>query len=474
MSIVTKNRSLLESSDCYKFSHPFMVGFDVESLTSYIEPRKGEGIVFFGLQAFIREYLSKPITMEDIDRAERRARSAMIPFHRALWEYIVNYHNGFIPVTIEALPEGTVVDGGIPVVQVTSKCKYPAIGAAIETALLRGVWYPSQVATISRRIKILCKKFLEETSDSLASLPTMLNDFGARGCSSGETAALGGMSHLVNFIGSDTFEAIDAAEIFYDHSLDRDGPVLVSVPATEHSVTTIHGVEGESNFIGNVIDTFTNMGFSIISNVADSYDLDNFVINIVGRNHKQKIEDRDGCIVVRPDSGTPWEIVPRVVKMLEAQFGTTLNSKGYKVLNPKVRVIQGDGVEYQSIEKILTALKDDGYSAENVVFGMGGKLLQAPQRDDSSWAMKTNEAIINGKVVSVQKKPKTDMSKASKGGKQAVVEINGKLVAIPAANLPTPDTGGHGVRNWLEPVWDCGKVIRTQTFAEVRKNAELK
>lgn len=471
--------SIIQNADAYKFSHPFMISKDVIGLTSYIEARNGwaEEIVFFGLQAFIREYLSKPITMEDIDKAEIQAKSALIPFHREMWEHVVSRYNGFLPIKIQALPEGTAVKHGVPVLQVTSTDeKYPGIISVVETCLLRAIWYPSSVSTLSREIKKDIKNFLEVSSDVPTKdvLPVMLNDFGGRGVSSGESAGIGGLSHLVNFIGSDTFEAIEAAVTYYDHDLSRDGPVLISVPASEHSVTTMNGEAGECDFVGNIIDTFTEMKFPIISIVADSYDLDRFVKEYVGTVHKEKIEAREGWIVVRPDSGNPIEIVPHVLKMLYDKFGGTKNTKGFVVLNPKVRVIQGDGVNRKSIHDILNEVIEHGFSVENLVFGMGGQLLQGVMRDDQSWAMKTNAVMYREKSewIDVQKKPKTDMAKASKAGRQAVVLYDGEYHAVREDGIMNK-SNSHGTKNYLETVWDTGKVIRTQTLKEIREIAEI-
>lgn len=488
MTTILSTRNPIQSADCYKFSHPFMITRDVTGLTSYIEARHHDAIwaddetkvLFFGLQIYIRDYLATPITMEDVDRAARHAKSAMIPFHREMWEYVVTTYGGVLPIKIQALPEGTPVKPGIPLVQITSMdTKYPGLISVVETSLLRAIWYPTTVATLSRNIKILLRKWLIATSDvdPQILLPTMLNDFGGRGASSGETAIIGGMSHLVNFIGSDTFEAIDGVERFYDHNLDRDGPVLVSVPATEHSVTTMHGEEGEKEFIGKVIDTFDGQGFPIISMVADSYDMDRFVSEYIGVEYKEKILARDGFIVVRPDSGVPWEVVPHVLEMLWAAFGGTINTKGYKVLDKHIRVIQGDGIHFDSIDLILWNMDMAGFSAENVVFGMGGSLLQGVKRDDLSFAMKTNamqQRVSDEQHTpwrNVQKKPKTDMSKASKAGRQAVIFYENEYHAIRETALTT--TSGHGIRNYLEDVWDTGKVIRTQTFKEIRENAKI-
>lgn len=468
------NQSILISTDAYKFSHPFMVESNVTKLTSYIEARNGSPITFFGLQAFIKEYLQHPFSMDDINEAEEFAQSAYIPFHREMWEYFLDKYDGYLPIKIQALKEGTTLSSGNVVVQISSTDeKYPQIISVVETPLLRSIWYPSEVATISRNIKVLIKRYLEKTSDADPKelMAVRLNDFGARGASSQETAGIGGLAHLINFLGSDTVEAIKPAIHYYNHNLKTDGPVLISVPATEHSVTTINGPEGEADFVSRTLKKFEKSPF--VSIVGDSYDFDNFVTNIIGKQLKPQIDNGTSTAVVRPDSGIPEEIVPHTAEMIDASYGSTINSKGYKVLNPKVRIIQGDGININSIEKILDALIARGYSAENVIFGMGGMLLQAPMRDDHSWAMKTNEAVINGTVHFVQKKPKTDLKKSSKAGRQAVVKVNGEFMTIPEANLPTPDTASHGVVNYLEDVWDTGHFIRTQTLNEIRKVADV-
>lgn len=472
-------KNIILAQDAYKQSHPFMIAKSVDGLTSYIEARKGwlDKVVFFGLQAYIKEYLANPITKEMIDEAELYAKSALIPFNREMWEYVLEKHNGFMPIEIQALPEGTVTDHGIPLVQVTSNDRtYPGLISVIETSLLRAIWYPTSVASLSYAIKQNMKMYIDLTSDLSydVALPVALNDFGARGTSSGESAAIGGLAHLVNFIGSDTLEAIPYAVKYYNHNLETDGPVLISVPATEHSVTTINGPEGESKFVFETVKHFHDKGFPFVSTVADSYDMDNFVSNIIGEDMKDYIINSGKTVVVRPDSGDPVEIVVRVLKLLEEKFGSTTNSKGFKVLPPCVRVIQGDGINYNSINDILFAIKEAGFSTENVIFGMGGQLLQGVMRDDHSFAMKTNAVIYKEDYEwkDVQKKPKTDSTKTSKAGRQAVVFYDGKYHAMREdAYLSILTNGTHGTQNFLEVVWDSGVNFRNHALKEIRDRA---
>lgn len=206
--------NLILNVDSYKASHYLQYPPGTQYVSSYVESRGGpfDASLFFGLQAFIKEYLLTPITANDIAEAESLLREHGVPFNRAGWEYILRVHRGYLPLVIEAVPEGTMIPTSNVMLQVTntdSNCEW--LTSYIETALLRAIWYPTTVATISHAVRQVIGRYLAETSDSTDSLPFKLHDFGARGVSSLESAALGGLAHLVNFHGTDTVSALIAA-----------------------------------------------------------------------------------------------------------------------------------------------------------------------------------------------------------------------------------------------------------------------
>lgn len=415
------------AADSYKLSHFLQTPPNTQHMSAYIEPRGVDKdfpltneIVTLGQGAFLDEYMNDAWTKGDVDEAEHIAKLHGEPFNREGFDLILNEYGGFRPVHIQAIPEGTVVPPGTPQVQITNsepiKCAW--LTGYLETQALRAIWYPTTVATLSREIKKVFKEYLLTTADSLDGIDFMLHDFGARGVSSGESAALGGMAHLVNFKGSDTLEAVKFIRDVY--SKDHNYMPAFSVPAAEHSTISawLH-FGGEEAAYYNMIDKFSRPG-SIYAVVSDTYNIYNAVDNIWGVTLKDDVINRGGRLVVRPDSGVPEEVVLRVVEILGDRFGYTLNSKGYKVLHPSVRVIQGDGVDYWSIKRILDALVKNGWSVENVVFGMGGALLQKVNRDSLKYAMKASQITVEGKNYDIFKNPVTDKGKKSKSGRFAV------------------------------------------------------
>ena len=233
--------SVIVRTDSYKFSQWLQYPEDTTNISSYIESRGGEPeSVFFGLQAFIKDYLCTPITMANINRAELIVKAHGLPFNREGWEIILNEYGGFLPIEIEAVPEGTVMPTHNVQVQVKiidGETRLAWLTSYIETILLRGVWYPSTVATKSRKMKKIIAAALHKTSDVPVDAQIMfkLHDFGARGASSGETAILGGMGHLVNFMGTDTFEALEGVMAYYN----TDQVVGFSIPASVHNIMSL-------------------------------------------------------------------------------------------------------------------------------------------------------------------------------------------------------------------------------------------
>ena len=465
-------RNIILSTDSYKQSHFLQYPPGAQYISSYIEARKGSDkdqySLFFGLQAFLIEYLSVPFTADDIEEAKTICAAHGLPFNEADWKLILKDYAGFLPIMIQALPEGSLVKRGTPLVQVkNTDPRFPWLTSFVETALLRAIWYPTSVATLSFITKAVIYDGLRRTSDEPdVQIPFKLHDFGARGVSSGETAMLGGMAHLVNFKGTDTLEAIQGAMHYYSAS-SMPG---FSIPASEHSTMTSWGQDREVDAYGNMIDKFQGGLFSIVS---DSYDLFNAVDNIFGDELKDKIMSIDGTLVVRPDSGDPVETPVAVVKKLWEKFGGTVNSKGFKVLDKHVRVIQGDGMNAMKIAALVARMTMEGFSIDNIAFGMGGGLLQGHMRDDQRFAMKANAIDFGAGWVDVQKKPATDPSKASKAGRLAVVMSDGELETMredefdaAASDLNQPD-----LFNELEMVYANGSILRDQPWEEVTERA---
>jgi nicotinamide phosphoribosyltransferase len=460
--------SMATRTDSYKFSQFLQYPKGTTHVSSYIESRGGEDeSVFFGLQAFIKEYLMTPVTMGDIERAEKLVKAHGLPFNREGWEIIVKEYDGKLPLEIQAVPEGTVMGTrNVQVQVVNTDPRLFWLTSYIETALLRAIWYPSTVATKSRKMKVVIAKALEETSDVpvMDQLMFKLHDFGARGASSAETATLGGMGHLINFMGTDTFEALEGVMAYYN----TDEIVGFSIPASEHSTITSWGRENEVNAYENMIDQFAGEG-KLYACVSDSFDIYAATRDLWGGVLKDKVIASGGTLVIRPDSGDPETVPVEVIEILAEKFGFTVNSKGYKVLPPYVRVIQGDGINEHSLPKILENLKAAGFSADNIAFGMGGGLLQAWNRDSLKYAMKASALRINeGEWVGFSKDPITDHGKQSKEGRLGLVFDCG----IGSCGFRTvPEEMAR--KNELRTVFRNGELLIEDTFAEIRERAAL-
>lgn len=455
--------NLILNVDSYKTSHFVQYPQGAEIVSSYVEARGGQftEALFFGLQAFIKQYLLRPITLADIDQAEALLRAHGEPFNRAGWEYIVNTYGGLLPLHISALPEGAVVPTKNALLQIhNTDPQLFWLTSYLETALLRAIWYPTTVATVSWQVKQIIADYLNQTCDDPApQLPFKLHDFGARGASSLETAALGGMAHLVNFMGTDTVSALIAARQYY--GADMAG---FSIPAAEHSTITSWGREREADAYANMVQHFAKPG-TLVAVVSDSYDIYHAVSEIWGQQLREQVLASGGTVVIRPDSGEPAQVVPEVLERLYANFGGSINAKGFKVLHPAVRVIQGDGIDLSSIGRILESIKQAGFSTENVAFGMGAGLLQKVNRDTLSFAMKASAIRINGVWQDVYKQPITDPGKNSKRGRLAVIRTTAGIKTIRAEDLTDEE-------NLLRPVFAKGKLLIDETFDTIRARSE--
>lgn len=465
--------NLLLNTDSYKASHWLQYPPDTDATFFYVESRGGlyDRTVFFGLQAILKEYLAKPITHADIDEACELFAAHGEPFNEEGWRYIVDHHGGLLPLRIRAVPEGEVVPTHQALVTIESTdpkaCWVPSY---VETLLLR-LWYPVTVATISWHAKQTIRQFLERTSDDPAGqLPFKLHDFGARGVSSAESAALGGVAHLVNFLGTDTVSGLLAAKTYYHE------PVAgFSIPAAEHSTITSWGREREVEAYRNMLTQFARPG-SIVAVVSDSYDIFHAIREHWGKTLREEVIASGATVVIRPDSGDPVAVVHQCLELLDEAFGHTVNSKGFRVLN-HVRVIQGDGINPNSIRAILERVTSAGYATDNVAFGMGGALLQQLNRDTQKFALKCSAARVGGQWIDVYKDPVTDKGKMSKRGRMTLLRHREygsfKTVPIPPEaesldELVLP----MGYEDAMVTVWEDGRLVTDHRLADVRARAD--
>ena len=310
--------NLILNTDSYKASHFLQYPPGTEEVSAYIESRGGRfpHTLFFGLQAFIKQYLLTPITYDDVGEAEELLTAHGLPFNQAGWLRIVNEHGGHLPVEIAAVEEGQVIPIHNAIVQLhNTDRQLPWVTSYIETALLRGVWYPTTVATLSFEAKRVIRRYLDLTCDDpAAQIGFKLHDFGARGVSSLESAMLGGMAHLVNFLGTDTLAAVQGTRRFYGASMAG-----FSIPAAEHSTITGWGRDHEVDAYANMIDRFGAPG-KLVAVVSDSYDIFNAVSELWGKSLKDRVLRSGATLVIRPDSGDPAKIVVEVARRLADAF----------------------------------------------------------------------------------------------------------------------------------------------------------
>lgn len=464
------------STDFYKMTHWKQYPVGMNRIVSYCEAREGaifDEIVFCDLIPILKDYFEGVVvTQQKIDEAETYTlRMGGHPeyFNREMWEHIIDEYGGKLPLRIRALEEGTVVRPGVPMFVIENlggEKTFPLVNHS-ETLLMH-IWNGITVASASRHIKKSIIPFVEK-SGTMDVLPFMVHDFGFRGVSSFQTAVHGGMSHLINFLGTDTNEAVRAIDHYYPGSSHYG----LSVWATEHSVATSFGPgEDERNYLRHQLKNAP--GSAIISIVMDSYNTYNFAGEIADTpDIKALIIDREGRVVFRPDSGNPRIVVPKLLDILGTVFGYNINDKGYKVINHNVGVIQGDGMDIHSIPELYRIITDNGWSSDNLVVGSGGGLLQKWNRDDLRFAIKACYGEIDGVGFDIYKNPVTanagKETKASKKGNIKVQEV-GNLQHIV---ITTSDTMYDAYVDSMEVVYELGEIKTNRTFDQIREKANL-
>lgn len=458
-----QNVSMILRTDSYKVTHWLQYPPGTRHIYSYGESRGGvyPTVTFFGLQYYLKTYLMRPITMADVDYAEKRFNlhfQGLHVFNRPGWQRIVKLHGGYMPVRIDAVPEGLTVGTRNVLFTIENlDPELPWVTNYVETLIMK-VWYPTTVATQSRAIRELILDALEETGTP-GDLDFKFVDFGYRGASSEESAAIGGMAHLaVGNMASDTFIANEAALLYYDEEMASFG-----IPAAEHSTIMAWGKEHEGDAFENMIKQFGSGPMYAV--VSDTNDIFFAVDDLWGQQLKAQVLAAKGCLIIRPDSGVPHEVVRQIIEILGRRYGYTLNDKGFKVLN-KVRILQGDGIDYAEIDLIIKTLIVRGWSLDNVSFGMGGALLQRLDRDTQKFAIKASQVQIGERIDDIYKSPIGDNTKRSKAGRLKLVWTESGFETYNTNIL----TDGPNV---LRKVYTTGTLHNETNFASVRSLADL-
>lgn len=476
--------------DGYKVGHPFQYPADTEEVYSNLTPRKGRdptslGVVFFGLQYFMLEYLvrqfqehffGQPLQSVMTDY-KRRIRAYLGP-DAITYGHIADLHEyGRLPVHIKALPEGTLVPYGVPMLTIrNTHPKFFWVTNMLETIMSAVLWKPITSATSAHRFRQVFEHYSRETVSDAANpfIDWQGHDFSFRGMSGLEDACMSGAAHLLSFTGTDTVPAIDFLEQYYGADVDKE-LVGGSVSATEHSVMCMGLESCERETFRRLVQDVYPMG--IVSIVSDTWDFWAVLTEILP-SLKEQILARNGKVVVRPDSGDPVKIVcgdpaasegspeaKGAIRLLDEVFGHTLTPKGYRVLDPHVGLIYGDSINAERQEAILGGLKANGYASDNVVLGMGSFTYQYCTRDTHGMAMKaTWGRTVSGGDQVIFKRPKTDDGgKFSARGLLRVDRVDGKLV------LRENVTREEEVGGELVSVFHEGELLRSQTLAQIRE-----
>lgn len=465
---ITEDNRIIDT-DSYKASHWMQYPPNSEATFSYLEARGSEReyteTVFFGLQYILKTHFSKPISMKEVEEAKALIEAHGEPFNYEGWKLLVERHGGRLPLRIRAVPEGTIVPTHNVLMTVeTLDPDFYWLASYFETALMR-VWYPITVATQSYYLKKLIYSYLQKTSDDPdGEIAFKLHDFGSRGVSSQESAGIGGLAHLTSFLGSDTMQAILVGREYYNESMAG-----FSIPAGEHSTFSSWGREGEVSAYRNMLKQFGQKG-KMFAVVSDTWDIFNACNNIWGEELHDEVVKSGATVIVRPDSGNPKEVVMKCLHILRNKFGVVNNRKGYQVLQ-NVRLIQGDGVNPESIAEILEAMTKEGFSTTNIAFGMGGALLQKVNRDTLKMAYKCSAIKINGKWKDVYKQPITDPNKNSKKGRLDLMKNkDGEFVTVLRDTL-NPFAVIYGSQ--MQTYFNYGEILVDDSLENIRKRITL-
>lgn len=436
-----------------------------------------EHVVVFGIQFFVREFLINRFNetffwrpKKDVIRWYQRRMDTSLGAGAITTQHLEElYDLGYLPLEVKALPEGTICPLRVPVLTITNTDpRFSWLPNFLETLLSNALWHPITSATIAYEYRKMLDQYAKATSDIPEFVKWQGHDFSMRGQTSFESSLISGGAHLTSFTGTDTIPAIDWLEQYYHCDAEKE-LIGGSVPATEHSVMCLGGQETEFDTYKRLITEVYPKG--IVSIVSDTWNYWE-VLNTTLRKLKPEIIARDGKLVVRPDSGDPVKIIlgdPEAKTELECKgtmqilweiFGGTVNSRGYKQLDPHIGVIYGDSITLDRCQRILSGLKEQGFASTNMVFGIGSYTYQYVTRDTFGFAMKATYGIVNGEPKEIFKDPLTDggVKKSAKG----LLHVTEDLKLLECVTPEMEDSG------MLQTVFFEGLPSHTTTLQEIR------
>ena len=488
--------SPITATDSYKLAHARMYPAGTSQIYSNFTPRsnahlnvpaafKNNKIVWFGIQGVVRQMAEEwqanffDVPLDTVINQFKYRTAAFTGDYPVDIASITTLHKlGYLPIKIKALAEGSRVNIGVPVFTiVNTKTEFYWLTNYLESYLSTESWKPTTTATIADIYRQIITRYANDTGGNKDFIDFQGHDFSMRGMSNAMDSAKSGAGHLTAFKGSDTLSAVDYLEYFYGA---KNTFVAASVPASEHSVMCISGVEDEKETIRRLIQDLYPTG--VVSVVSDSWDFWR-VISVYAAQLKVIILNRQvdslglAKVVFRPDSGNPVDIIcgtespidnspPELgaVEVLWNIFGGTVNDKGYKTLNQRVGLIYGDSITPQRADDILRRLKAKGFASDNIVLGIGSYTYQYLTRDTLGFAMKATYGVVNGAGVDIVKNPITDSGtkKSAKGLLRVEVEA-GEFVLYDQQTL-AQETQGE-----LQLVFADGEFFNLTSLAEIRE-----
>ena len=490
-------------ADGYKHVHAEQYPKGTELLVSYLTPRKSrlktqDHMVFFGLQAFCKHYLIDyfkenffDLPLGDVIHEYTHVVDTMLGKGNYDLRKIIELHKlGYLPIEIWAVPEGTLVPMKVPCIEIHNTHKdFAWVTQWVESLMSAELWKICVHAGVGLSYRQIVDKYYDMTVDDAVPHHKAISDFGFRGMSCREEAQKASAAWLLSFSGTATVPAIPFLERYYNCDCSKE-LVGTNAISTEHSVmAAAFAVDGdERTGVKRLLtEVYPHASFSMVS---DTYDYWNMV-DVIIPSLKQEILNHDGKLLIRPDSGDIIEISVKTIQHLWDTFGGHVNSKGYKVLDPHIGCVYGDGVTQLRAEMIYRKLAELGFAASNIVFGAGSfsfNCIQEQQEDGSYTfggytrdtfcvAVKATAGVINGKYIPIFKDPKTDkvdgqnFKKSQKGFCHVFRGEDGELTCKDEFKTFQHEGGTLGVHPNIDAmrlVYSNGTMNTPQTLHEIR------